>query len=100
MLWFIMERMTGGGEMPMTTERKIVRGGFRATVALLISIIALILAFMAFDRVGGKHDIDAEIRDLQTKIDEIKKETTKKVDDIRKETATALERIGKAVKRN
>ena len=84
----------------MTTERKIVRGSFRATVALLISIIALILALMAYDRVGGTHDIDAEIKDLQTKVDEIKQETTKRVDDIRKETATALEKIGKAVKRD
>jgi hypothetical protein len=84
-----MEGMPGGGQMPMTTERTIVRGGFRATVALLISIIALILAFMAFYRVGGKPDIDAEIRDLQRKIEGIKQET-----------ATALERIGKAVKKD
>ena len=84
----------------MTTERNIVRGGFRATVALLISIIALILALMAFDRAGGKHDIDAEISDLQTRIEEMRRETAKKVDGIRKDTATTLDKIGKAIKRD
>ena len=32
----------------MAAETKIVKGGFRATLALIISIIALILSIMAY----------------------------------------------------
>jgi hypothetical protein len=34
----------------MTPETKIVKGGFRATLSLLISIIAIVLAVAAFTR--------------------------------------------------
>lgn len=84
----------------MSNERKIVRGGFRATVALLISIIALILAIMAYERTGGENNLNAQIKDLKTKIEEMKRETARRVEDMREETASALERIGKAIKKD
>jgi len=84
----------------MSNERRIVRGGFRATVALLISIIALILAIMAYERTGGKDNLNAQIKGLTTKIEEMKRETARRVEDMREETASALERIGKAIKKD
>ena len=70
------------------------RGGFQSTLALVVSLIALILAFIAFERTGGKKDLNLQLKDLRTKIEEIKKETAKRVEDIREETADALEKIG------
>lgn len=83
----------------MSNERKIIRGGFRATLALIISIIALILAFIAFDRTGGKNDLNAQIKDVQAKMEKMKQETAQRVDKIREETANALKKIGKTIRK-
>ncbi len=48
----------------MAEEQKIVKGGFRATLALLISVVALILALVAFNRTGGQENLQARIVDL------------------------------------
>ena len=81
------------------SEKKVVQGGFRATVALLIAIIALIIAIMAFNRTGGEIDFRAQIKDLQTRVEKIKEETTEKVDKVREETAEALEHMSGAIKK-
>ncbi|NIO03045.1 MAG: hypothetical protein GTN74_00095 [Proteobacteria bacterium] len=83
----------------MSAEKKIVRGGFRATLALLISIIALILAFIAFNRTGGEVDLNAQIRELRARMEKMKQETSERVDRVREETAEALEGISKALKK-
>ncbi len=84
----------------MSDERKIVKGGFRASLALVISIIALILAVIAFERTGGKNDLNIRLQDLQRKMEKMKKETAKRVDSLREETANTLEKIGKAIKKD
>ena len=81
------------------SERKVVKGGFRATLALLIAIIALIIAIMALNRTGGEIDFNAQIKDLQTRVEKIKEETTEKVDRVREEMAEALEGVSKAIKK-
>jgi uncharacterized membrane-anchored protein YhcB (DUF1043 family) len=83
----------------MSNETKVVRGGFRATLALIISIIALILAFVAFNRTGGQADLNAQLKDLRTKMEKMKKETTEKVGKVREETAKALEKVGIDIKK-
>lgn len=83
----------------MGNENKIIKGGFRATLALIISIIALILAIIAFERTGGKTQLNAQIEELKTKIEEKKRETANRVDNIREETANALEKIGRAIRK-
>jgi hypothetical protein len=83
----------------MPQETKIVKGGFRATLALIISIIALILAIMAYQSTGKDPDLNARIKDLQGKMENMKQETTKKLDKLRNETAGALEKIGKSMKK-
>ena len=80
-------------------KTKIVKGGFRATLALVISIIALILAVMAYNSVGRGVDLNDQIKDLQGKMENIKQETSKKIDKLRNETATTLEKIGETIKK-
>lgn len=99
-LSFIIEQKLQKGARPMSDERKIVKGGFRASLALVISIIALILAVIAFERTGGKNDLNIRVQDLQRKMEEMKKETAKRVDSLREETANTLEKIGKAIKKD
>jgi hypothetical protein len=83
----------------MAEEKRPARGGFRATLALLLSIVALILAIMAFTRSGGEADFDARMKELQTKIESMKEETSKKLDKVREETAGTLDRISKSIKK-
>lgn len=78
----------------MSEKTTIVKGGFRATLAFLISIVALILAIVAFNRTGGEADLKAQIRDLHVKMKTLKKETAERVNKVRQETAKTLERIG------
>ncbi|MGD2127193.1 MAG: hypothetical protein PVG99_13995 [Desulfobacteraceae bacterium] len=84
----------------MAPETKIVKGGFRATLALLISIIALILSVMAYTSTGKEEDLRARIKDLQTKMESMKQESSKQIDKLRGETANALEKLSNAVKKN
>jgi hypothetical protein len=83
----------------MMTETKIVKGGFRATLALILSIIALVIALIAFNRSGGRDDLTAEIKSLQRRIKDMKQETTERLETMRRETGDAIESIGKAVKK-
>jgi hypothetical protein len=83
----------------MAGETKIVKGGFRATLALLISIIALILSIMAYTSTGKEEDLRARIKDLQTKMEGMKQESSKQIDKLRGETANALEKLSNAVKK-
>jgi len=78
----------------MSEKTTIVKGGFRSTLALLISIVALILAIVSFNRTGGEADLKAQIRDLHVKMKALKKETAERVNKVRQETAKTLERIG------
>lgn len=84
----------------MAEQKKIVKGGFRATLALIISIIALALSILAYNRTEDQRTFYAEIKNLQTKMNEMKKETSEQVDKIRQETGKVLEKIGKAIKKD
>ena len=82
----------------MSAETR-VKGGFGATLALIVSMIALIVAIVAFNRTGGQADLNAQIKDLRTKMEKMKKETTEKMSKVRDETAKALEKVGIDVKK-
>jgi len=79
----------------MAAETKIVKGGFRATLALIISIVALLISIFAYMSTEREEDF----KDLQTKLENMKKESAKQVDKLRGETADALEKLGKAIKK-
>lgn len=83
----------------MAQETKIVKGGFRATLALIISVIALILSFLAYSSTGKEEDLRARIKDLQATIEVMKQETSKKMDTLRSETADTLEKLSKSLKK-
>lgn len=75
-----------------------VKGGFRSTLALLISIIALIVAVIAYDRTGGDIDIKKQLHELQGTMDKMKGETSKGFSKFRKETSKALDKLSKMIK--
>ncbi len=79
--------------------RKIVKGGFRATLALLISIVAIILAFIAYNRTGNQEELNAQINSLQTKMEKMKSETLERLSKVREETSKALKKMGIDIKK-
>lgn len=83
----------------MSNETKIVRGGFRATLALIISIIALVVAIVAYNRTSGEAYLKDQINELQARMQKLKAETSERVTKVRQETAKALEKIGIEIKR-
>ncbi|HIJ54616.1 MAG TPA: hypothetical protein HPQ03_00680 [Deltaproteobacteria bacterium] len=83
----------------MVEEKVKPKGSFRSTLALLVSIIALILSIVAYNRTGGDSDLKAEITKLQTRIKEMKNETSDQVKRLREETGKTIEKLGKAIKK-
>lgn len=83
----------------MSAEAKVVKGGFRATLALIISIVALILAIIAYNRTGGQANLNAQINDLRSKMEKMKTETSERVNKVREETSKALKKVGIAVEK-
>ena len=83
----------------MASDRKVVKGGFRATLALVISVIALILSIFAYNSSAREDELNARIQGLRANLEKIKQENAKQIDKLRDETANALERMGKAVKK-
>ena len=74
-------------------DTKIVKGGFRATLALLISITALILSILAYNRTGTQSDLKAEITNLNSKIKKMGRETSERMNKVIQDTGKALGKI-------
>ena len=83
----------------MAEEKKIVKGGFRATLALLISIIALVVAVMAYNKTSGETDLKAQLKELKGGMENMKGETSKRFNKLRDETSNALEKLSKTIKK-
>lgn len=83
----------------MSPETKVVKGGFRATLALIISIVALVFALIAFQRTGGQTEVDARVQELQMRMEKMREETAERVSKVRQETEKALEKIGVEIKK-
>jgi len=80
---------------------KIVKGGFRATLALVIAIIALIFSIVSYQRTGGMTGLNDEIEALQKKTDKTIQQVEKleeKTKKLTQETGEALEKLGKTLK--
>ena len=82
----------------MTEPAKIVKGGFRATLALIISIIALLVSIFAYTSSESEKDLTARIQDFQAKMEKMKSESAQQIDKMRNETAKALEKMSNAIK--
>ena len=83
----------------MSPDKKIARGGFRATLALVISIAALVLSIVSYNTNTRDEELNARIKNLRESLERITQENSKQIDKLRDETATVLERMGKAVKK-
>jgi hypothetical protein len=81
------------------SETKIVKGGFRATLALIISTIALILSIAAYGSTAKEEELNARIKTLQDSFETMKKESLAEVDKLRNETAKLLERLKDVVEK-
>ena len=79
---------------------KIVKGGFRATLALLISIIALIISVMVYYKTADQADFNAKITDIQNKLEKLKKDTSDGVNKIRQETIKLIDKLGVEIERD
>ena len=84
----------------MADEQKRVSGGFRSTLALIISIIALVFSIIAYRGTEARSDFGVQMKELQKKMDKIKSETAEQVSRAREETAKALEKLGNALKQD
>ena len=84
----------------MAEDKKMVKvkGGFRSTLSLLISIIALIVAVIAYNQTGSDMDMKKQLKELQGTMDKMKGETSKGFSKFRKETSKALDKLSKMIK--
>ncbi|MEJ2586396.1 MAG: hypothetical protein P8165_02205 [Deltaproteobacteria bacterium] len=82
----------------MAEPTKIVKGGFRATLALIIAIVALILSIMAYTSSTNDKGLDAQITHLQETMKNMKAESGAKLDKLREETAKTLDKMSEALK--
>jgi cell division protein FtsL len=80
--------------------KKIVKGGFRATLALIISIIALIFAIISYNRTTSQTELNTEIKALNEKMEKMKRDTAERVNKVREETAKTLQKFGIGIKKN
>jgi hypothetical protein len=84
---------------------KAAKGEFRATLALIIAVIALIFSIVSYQRTGGLAGLNDRIKTLQRSTDTLKKETIQQMEKLEektkkytKETGEALEKLGKTLR--
>ena len=82
----------------MAEPKKIVKGGFRATLALIISVIALFISIFSYTSSERENDLKVRIQEFQTTMEKMKAESAEQIDKVRNETAKALEKMSNAVK--
>ncbi len=84
----------------MAEEKKTVKakGGFRSTLALLISIIALIVAVIAYNQTDGDMDLKKKLNELQGTMEKMTGETSKGFSKLREEISKALDKLSKTIK--
>lgn len=77
---------------------KIVRGGFRASLALVVAVIALIFSLISYRRTGGLVHLENQIEALEKTTVRLKEETIQQVEKLEKRTSKALENLGKTLR--
>ena len=84
----------------MTEQTKIVKGGFRSTLALIIAVIALILSYMAYSGSTKDEGLNGQMERLRSAMEKMKAESGDQLDKLREETAQTLDKMGQALKTN
>ena len=82
----------------MTEQTKVVKGGFRATLALIISIIALIVSIAAYSSSSKEEGLNSQITNLKAAMEKLKTESAGQLDKLRNETAQTLDKMSNALK--
>ena len=72
----------------MADEQNVVKGSFSSRLALVLSIIALVLSIVAYNRTGVHNQFATDINRIE-----------KKMQDFKQETKKALEKISKPLKK-
>lgn len=80
-------------------DKKIVKGRFRATLALVISIIAVILSILAYNRTEKQADLRTEMTNLNAKIKKMGQETSEQMNKVIQETGKALGKISEEIEK-
>jgi hypothetical protein len=83
----------------MAETTKIVKGGFRATLALIISIIALAVSIATYASSGREQELNDRIQSLSGTIEKMRQESAEQLNKLRNETAGALEKMSQAIKK-
>jgi hypothetical protein len=87
--------------MAETKEQKTaMKAKFRATLALLFSIIALIIAAIALNRTGTQEEFNAEILELRQKLEKTTRDTAEKMKQYGQETSQALRDLKIEIKKS
>jgi hypothetical protein len=68
-------------------------------VALIIAIVALVVAVLAYARTGGIQELRGQVTALGSTTESLRGKTTDTLDALRAKTADTLERLEKAVRR-
>jgi uncharacterized protein YlxW (UPF0749 family) len=84
----------------MAETKKVVKGGFRATLALIISLIALVISIMAYTSSEREQDLNTRIQDLRATMEKLRQESAEQLNKLRNETGKTLEKMGQAVKQD
>ncbi len=80
-------------------QAEVAKVAGRATLAIIVSIVVLVLAIVAFTRTLERTDLDSRLGELQKRVETLKQETLEKVDRVREETSRALENLGQAIEK-
>ena len=83
----------------MAEATKIVKGGFRATLALIFSLFALVISILAFTSSRSEETLKARIQDMQATMEKMKTDSAEQLDKLRNETANTLDKISKTIKK-
>ncbi len=68
-------------------------------VALIIAVVALVVAVLAYARTGGLRELRGQVSALGSTTESLREKTTETLDTLRSKTADTLERLEKAVRR-
>jgi mannitol-specific phosphotransferase system IIBC component len=82
----------------MAEKTKIVKGGFRATLALIISIIALAVSIGTYASSTKEQELNDRIQTLRGTMEKMKAESAEQLNKLRNETAATLEKMSQAIK--
>jgi hypothetical protein len=74
------------------------RGGFRATLALIISIIALAVSIGTYASSSREQELNDRIQALRGTMEKMKTESAEQLNKLRNETAATLEKMSQAIK--